>query len=95
MPFTEDLTAFFDPTEHAIAAIFNSVTIYGIFERQFLERHGVQTSAPTFLGRKSDLAAVTVGASITINSVVYTVREYEHDPDVPHLPDCTMLHLST
>lgn len=92
MPFAEDLLAYLSTDDFATAATYNSATVYGIFERQYLDQLQVQTSAPTFLGRKSDFAALAQGQTMTINSVTYTVNSFEHDPH--GFPDWTLILLN-
>jgi hypothetical protein len=89
--FTEDLSAFLQTGDFAVAATYQAATVNVIHERQFLEQLGVQTSAPTALGRKSDFATVAQGQTITIGSTTWTILEFRHDP--PGFPDFTLLLL--
>lgn len=91
MAFTEDLSVFFDTGGFAVVATHSATPKSVIFERQYLEQLGIQTSAPTALGRKSDWTAVAQGDTVTIAAVAYTVAEFHHDP--PDMPDCTVLLL--
>lgn len=93
MAFVEELTEFLDADDFAVAATYKIATVYVIHEREFFEQHGVQTSAPTALGRKSDFAAVVQGETITIGATTFTVQEFRHDP--PGFPDWTLILLGT
>lgn len=70
-------------------AIFKAATIRGIFERTFVDRMSVQTSAPTFLAPKSYLAGVKQGDTIQVGAsngpspgsyTTFTVAEVEDEP---------------
>lgn len=90
--FSESLADFLpDDGPGVVVATYNAASVKGIFERQFIDQFNVQTSAPTFLAAKTDLAAVAQGQSITINAVTYTVAQFEHDP--VGYPDWTLLLL--
>lgn len=92
MSFDEDLGDFLpDDGPGVVQAIYKNRSVSGIFERQFLEQLGVQTSAPTFLGKKSDFSAVAQGEALVIDGTTYQVATFEHDP--PGLPDMTLLCL--
>lgn len=91
MAFTEDLPVFFDTDDFAVPATYEGSTVSVIFERRFLEQLGVQTSAPTALGQKSDFAAVAQDQTIVIAGGNYRIAEFQHDP--PDLPDLTLLLL--
>lgn len=91
MAFTEDLLAFLGGDDFAVTATHASTSKQVIFERQYLEQLGVQTSVPTALGRKSDFLAVAQGDSVVIGGTTYTVAEFHHDP--PDMPDMTILLL--
>lgn len=92
MAFTEDLSAFLDDDDFGTAATHGGSTKYVIFERQFREQEGLQTSRPAALGRKSDFTSVVRGDSIVISGTTYGVAEFMHDP--PDFPDMTLLLLS-
>jgi hypothetical protein len=93
MAFTENLLEFLDDDDFAIWVQYQQSSVRVIFERQFLEQHGVQTSALTVLGRKSDFSAIAQGEAITIDDVVYSVQEFRHDP--PQFPDWTLVLLGS
>lgn len=91
MAFTEDLSAFLDTDDFADAATHGGSAKNVIFDRSYLEQMGIQTSAPTALGRKSDWTGVAQGDAVVIRSTSYTVAEFHHDP--PEMPDMTILLL--
>ncbi len=93
MAFTEDLSEFLDSGDFAVDATYDGNTVQVIHEREFLERLGVQTSAPTALGRRSDFAGVAQEDTITIDGTDWKVKEFHHDP--PGFPDFTLLLLGT
>lgn len=93
MAFTEDLLAFLDDDDFAVAATYNAATVYVIHEKQFLDQLNVQTSAPTALGRKSDFTSVAQEQSLVIGAVTWKIKEFHHDP--PGFPDFTLLLLGT
>ena len=71
--FTEDLTAFFDADELADTATVGSSSIYGIFNREFVEVQNVEGYYPTFLLSDTDAASITKNSTVlTISSVNYT-----------------------
>ena len=76
--FGEDLSIYFDPDD-SVAAIYETVTIYGRFGKDYVEVHGAESYAPLFLCRESDVSGVTNQSSITINSVNYNVIEPQPD----------------
>lgn len=76
---SEDFAAFFNANEHGTEAIYNSSTITGIFENNFVAVNGVETSNPTFLCPESDVAGIAHGDVLTIGSVPYTVVGTQSD----------------
>lgn len=93
MAMDEDLSEFLDSGDFAVDAIFDGNTVQVIHEREFLEQLGVQTSAPTALGRRADFEDVAQEDTITIGSTDWKVKEFHHDP--PGFPDFTLLLLGT
>lgn len=93
MPFTEDLLQFLDASDFATAATYNAATVNVIFDREFLGQLGVQTSAPTAIGRKTDFASVAQEQSIVIDAVTWKIKEFHHDP--PGFLGFTLLLLGT
>lgn len=83
MPFTEDLTAFFDPADFGTVATFNAVSVNGTFDDPSKEYHlgqaGISDSRPTFTGRTADLAAATYNSIITINGINWVVVDVNPD----------------
>lgn len=93
MAFTENLLEFLSNDDFAVAATYSGATVYVIFEKHFVDQGGVQGSAPTILGRKSDFASVAQEQSVVIAAVTWKVKEFLHDP--PDYPDMTMIRLGT
>lgn len=58
-----------------------AVAVRGVFSRPYTEPlPGMASSSPAFEAPSTLLPAVTVGDSITWQSVTYTVREIKADP---------------
>jgi hypothetical protein len=82
--FTEDLGAFFNAAEHAIAATYNGAqTLNVIFDRQYLEPlTGVAGSNPVALVQTSALPdANPSGKTLQIGATTYTIRGVESVDD--------------
>lgn len=83
MPFTEDLTAFFDADDFAWAATFTPTTGSAsspkvIFDEAYAAELGIAATNPVAIGKAADFgASVTVGGTIAINGTTYTIRERE------------------
>jgi len=73
--FTEDMTAFFNASEFAVAATYNgSTTIYGNFNAPYAAALDVAGTNPTFECAASDVPASGVGNPLAVNSVTYKIR---------------------
>ena len=83
MPFTEDLTSFFNASEFATTATLNGVTVTGIFDNGYMQalvgQTGVATTTPSYQLATASVPANPVGKAMVINSLNYTVAE--HQPD--------------
>jgi hypothetical protein len=79
MPFTEDLTAFFNPDDFGTAVTYNGGTIYGIFDNEYVEIGAVATLAPILTCRTSDVSAASEGTSIVIGGVTYQIMVKQPD----------------
>lgn len=81
--FAEDLSPFFDTTEHATAAALQGLAtpINVIFDAAYLEALGVSSTNPVALAKASDVAEADVGKTLTINSVVYTIKDRQPQDD--------------
>lgn len=83
MPFTEDLTAFFDDDDFAWSATFtptsgSASTPQVIFDESYAAELGIAATNPAAIGRASDFgASVTVDGTLLINGTTYTIRERE------------------
>lgn len=82
MPFTEDLTSFFDPTVFGTAATLQGgSTVNVIFDAAYLESFGVAGSNSSCLAKASDISSANIGQTLTINSVVYTISNRKPQDD--------------
>ena len=93
--FTNDLDnmledwgiATFTPKAFAHPSV-NSVTLRGMFDKEYTDINGVLESYPTFFTKTSDVAAVAVDDNFTIDTAVldtsldgqnYKVKEFQHN----------------
>lgn len=83
MAFDEDLSAFFNTDDFAVTATWNSRSVRGIFEDQYVESSlglaGMATSGPRFTCAAADVSGIAVGNTFTVNSVAYTAAELQPD----------------
>ncbi len=81
MAFAESLTDFFyDEHGFAVNATLGAATVTVIFDAAYADAFGlVSGTTPTALGVSTQLAAATVGGSITINTVAYTITAIQPD----------------
>jgi len=81
--FAEDLTAFFNTDEFAIAATLqgSATPVNVIFDAAHLEALGVSSANPVALAVASDVADGDIGKTLTINAVVYTIRDRQPQDD--------------
>lgn len=79
MPFTEDLTVFFNSADFGSAATYDGTTaVVVIFDRAYLETLGVSSTNPVAMGKASDFAVDTcVGKTLLIGITTYTIRGRE------------------
>ncbi len=84
MAMTEDLSAFFNTNEHAIAATFEGGTVNGHFQDLYLEAFegedgvGVSTSRPEFECVEADVPN-PIGKNLTIGTDIYLIEEARPD----------------
>ena len=79
MPFTEDLTAFFDVGEFASAMTHDATSYNVIFDDEYSGDDMMAGSLPMAMLSASDAANVPVLDTVTIRAVNYTVREKNQD----------------
>ena len=77
--FDEDLDAFLDEDEHAVAAVYDpdgpATAVSVIFDHEFLRALGVlDTSSPVAIGKASVFPAASVSRGLVIGGVRYTIR---------------------
>ena len=75
MPFTEDLTPFFQTSDFGTAATWSvgPATVNGIFDQEYLQTLGVDSANPVFVCRAADVSGVAKGQTLTVNSVGYSI----------------------
>jgi hypothetical protein len=82
MPFTEDLSVFFDPLMFGVTAVFNGTTsVNGLMDLAYAEPLGnlEQGSAPVFTCAASDVGPVAHGDSLVAAGRTYKVCGVEPD----------------
>lgn len=81
--FTEDLDVFFNPAEFATVATLqgSSTPVNVIFDAAHLEILGVSSANPVAEAKASDVADGDIGKTLTIDSVVYTIRDRQPKDD--------------
>lgn len=82
MPFTEDLTVFFDTTDFAYAATYtptggSATTVNGIFGKEFVDVGRADGYRPVFRCAASDVDADPQGDALVVNSVTYSIISYQ------------------
>ena len=81
--FEEDFSVFTDPDGLGDTAVIGVTTVNGIFENEYIETtfNGTPVAGvhPVFGCAENDLPEYTYGTDITINSVVYKIRNWKPD----------------
>lgn len=78
MAFAETFSGYF--ADFGVDATIGAATVRGIFDADYGEGFGiVGGTQPVFRCASADVAAVSEGTAITINSVAYTARAVEPD----------------
>jgi len=82
MAFTEDLDAFLDDGDFAIAATLQGGAVGGvsvIFDRAYLEQFGVAGTRPAALAKASAVSETDVssGKTLTISGTAYVLKTRE------------------
>ena len=76
----DDIDVFVDTeTGFAVDAIIGDSTVSGVFDAAYAERLNTAGTAPVFLCRSADVAAVEQGDPVTIDGVEYEVAGIEPD----------------
>lgn len=81
--FTENLGEFFDVNALATSGTFtptsgSAATVKVIFDEDYSAQFGIAASNPTAVGKASDFGdTVTVGGTLLLNSVTFTIAERE------------------
>lgn len=79
MAFTEDIDEFLDVDAFAEWAIYYGVKVKIIFDDQYTEEMGAQSSQPMAIGKASDYPDIAQGDEIYIGGAKYVIREYKPD----------------
>lgn len=80
MPFAEDLTTFFQATEHAVVAELDGLPVVGIFNQPHAEAYnGIATSRPEFTLPSAAAERVTLNSELRIGDLRFQVRSVEPD----------------
>lgn len=84
MAFTEDLTAFFDENDFAVAATYNGTTAVSvILDREYMQPGGhIAGANPVAWGKASDFTGTAVaGKTLAANGTTWTIRNKEPQDD--------------
>lgn len=75
--FTEDLDAFLNTDEHALAGTYDGATVVSvIFDNEYRLAHDmVSTTDPVVIGKASVFPAAAVTKSLLVDGVTYTIRD--------------------
>ena len=88
MAFNENINAFFDTDDFAVAATFtpdggSPSTVNGIFDDEYFDEVGgsvgIEGSQPRFTCKLDDLAAVEQGDALTVSGVAYEIVNVQKD----------------
>lgn len=82
MAFTEDISAFFDTDDFAVSATVGAATFSVIFDNAYLSAGGdaaIAGTQPMCHARTADVSGVSIGNTMTINSVAYVVTGLHPD----------------
>lgn len=78
MAFTEEIAGYF--ADFGVDAVVGGVTVRCIFDNSFLDTLGIVAGTqPMVLAKSADVSAISVGAAVTIASVIYAVAEIQPD----------------
>ena len=90
MGITEEFSIYFNSTDGmAVDATYTSKlfahpssqseTVPGIFDNEYIEIEDVSSSRPVFMYESAQITSIARGDKLTINSIVYTVRDFQPD----------------
>ncbi len=78
-----DLDVFFNEDEHAVDITYNSTTIQGVFDNEFIaaadDSIGVETTSPRVQVKTSDVLTAVHDDIMTINSIAYKISGIQPD----------------
>ena len=80
MPFTEDLSPFFNPAEHGTAGLLDGVAVQGIFTSSYAQAfEGISGADTTYLLPSSAAATATQASTLVVNGATWRVRSVQPD----------------
>lgn len=79
MPFTEDLTAFFQPGDFATTVTWNGATVNGIFDAAYVEPLTSESIGPQLMCAQADVDGVAHGDTVLVDAVTYKVVNVQPD----------------
>lgn len=88
MAFVEDIDAFFNTDDFAVAATYtpdggSPSTVNGIFDDEYFDEVGgsvgIEGSQPRFTCKLADVAAVEQGDALTVSGVSYLIVNVQKD----------------
>jgi hypothetical protein len=83
MPFTEDLSQFFNVAEFATPATLDGAAVAGIFDAGYIQglvgAAGIASTGTAYMLPTASVPANPVGKALVVNGTTYHVAE--HQPD--------------
>jgi len=87
MSFADDADDFLDEDDHAVAAVYDGATVVSvIFDKAYTDALNIGGTRPAATGKASDFpagdgAAGSIGKTLAIGGVAYTIRNREPQDD--------------
>lgn len=79
MSFAEDVTDFLDTDEWADIATIGGSPVNGIFDREYIEVHEVDSMRPTFYCAWDDVSSASQGDTVAVNSENFTILDIQRE----------------
>lgn len=88
MAFDEDIDAFFDTDDFAVAATYtpsggSASTVNGIFDDEYFDEVGgpvgIEGSQPKFMCKLEDVSAVSQGDALSVGGITYQIVNVQKD----------------
>jgi len=91
MPFTENISAFFDQSGFGDIALIDGLSVNGIFNSGYVasqvSRFEIESAAPSFTCATLDLPdTISEGSTLVLNGSIYEVKDIEPQQGVTTLP---------